>query len=206
MKRRGAGTITSGDVGQRVLLQAWVQRRRDHGGLIFFDLRDRSGVVQVVLRSRRPAGRGAGPGRGPQRVGGGGRGRGDPAAAPSTSTPSCPRARSRCVAERAAVLSRSEPLPFTLDGKAEACRGRCGCATASSTCAAPSCRSNFVLRDRVTHEVRNYFHDARLPRRRDADPHQARPRRGARLPGALAASSAAASTPCRSRRSSSSSS
>ena len=50
MKRRGAGTITSGDVGQRVLLQAWVQRRRDHGGLIFFDLRDRSGVVQVVLR------------------------------------------------------------------------------------------------------------------------------------------------------------
>src|SRR6478735_753909 len=50
MKRRGAGTIASGDVGQRVLLQAWVQRRRDHGGLIFFDLRDRSGVVQVVLR------------------------------------------------------------------------------------------------------------------------------------------------------------
>ena len=50
MKRRGAGTVGTGDLGQRVLLQAWVQRRRDHGGLVFFDLRDRSGVVQVVVR------------------------------------------------------------------------------------------------------------------------------------------------------------
>ena len=50
MKRRGAGTVGSADVGQRVKLQAWVQRRRDHGGLLFLDLRDRSGVVQVVLR------------------------------------------------------------------------------------------------------------------------------------------------------------
>ena len=50
MKRRGAGTIGKGDLGQRVLLQAWVQRRRDHGGLVFLDLRDRSGVVQVVVR------------------------------------------------------------------------------------------------------------------------------------------------------------
>src|SRR5262249_55413678 len=50
MKRRGAGTIAIGDVGSRVRLQAWVQRRRDLGGLLFLDLRDRSGVVQVVIR------------------------------------------------------------------------------------------------------------------------------------------------------------
>jgi aspartyl-tRNA synthetase len=50
MKRRGAGTITTGDVGSQVRLQAWVQKRRDHGGLVFLDLRDRSGIVQVVLR------------------------------------------------------------------------------------------------------------------------------------------------------------
>src|SRR3954465_3783433 len=50
MKRRGAGTIAIGDVGSRVRLQAWVQRRRDLGGLLFLDLRDRSGVVQVVAR------------------------------------------------------------------------------------------------------------------------------------------------------------
>src|SRR6185295_1054864 len=50
MKRREAGTVTAGDVGSSVKLQAWVQRRRDHGGLVFLDLRDRSGVVQVVVR------------------------------------------------------------------------------------------------------------------------------------------------------------
>ena len=37
MKRRGAGTITIEDVGSRVRLQAWVQRRRDLGGLLFLD-------------------------------------------------------------------------------------------------------------------------------------------------------------------------
>lgn len=50
MKRRGAGTISVDDVGSRVRLQAWVRRRRDHGGVLFLDLRDRSGVAQVVVR------------------------------------------------------------------------------------------------------------------------------------------------------------
>src|SRR5262245_44532457 len=49
-QRRGAGTIGDADVGSSVLLQAWVRRRRDHGGVIFLDLRDRSGTVQVVVR------------------------------------------------------------------------------------------------------------------------------------------------------------
>src|SRR3954453_16238373 len=37
------------DEGQPCLLQGWVHRRRDHGGVIFLDLRDRYGLVQVVL-------------------------------------------------------------------------------------------------------------------------------------------------------------
>lgn len=42
------GTISAAEVGKEVVLCGWVERRRDHGGLIFIDLRDRSGVVQVV--------------------------------------------------------------------------------------------------------------------------------------------------------------
>lgn len=43
-----AGTIDESRVGETVTLAGWVQRRRDHGGVAFFDLRDASGVVQVV--------------------------------------------------------------------------------------------------------------------------------------------------------------
>jgi aspartyl-tRNA synthetase len=44
------GTLGRGDAGRRVVLAGWVHRRRDHGNLIFIDLRDRSGIVQVVVR------------------------------------------------------------------------------------------------------------------------------------------------------------
>ncbi|MEY3019292.1 MAG: hypothetical protein RLZZ272_276 [Actinomycetota bacterium] len=48
MRSRGAGTLRAGDVGSSVRLGGWVSVRRDHGGVVFLDLRDRSGVVQVV--------------------------------------------------------------------------------------------------------------------------------------------------------------
>jgi len=47
-----AGELGSGQLGRSVTLNGWVQRRRDHGGLIFIDLRDRSGLVQVVVNSK----------------------------------------------------------------------------------------------------------------------------------------------------------
>jgi len=157
MKRRGAGTITSGDVGQRVLLQAWVQRRRDHGGLIFFDLRDRSGVVQVVLRpDERPevaaalsAARnewvveveGEVTRRGAEHV-----------------NPDLPTGEVEVVAERAAILSRSEALPFALDGKTEAAE-ETRLRYRYLDLRRLELQRNFVLRDRVVHEVRNYFHE-----------------------------------------------
>ncbi len=49
LKRTPAGTLTVEDVGNRVLLRAWVHRRRDLGGLVFLDLRDRSGRAQAVV-------------------------------------------------------------------------------------------------------------------------------------------------------------
>lgn len=45
----GCGRVTEKDCGKQLTLAGWVNTRRDHGGLIFIDLRDRSGIVQVVM-------------------------------------------------------------------------------------------------------------------------------------------------------------
>lgn len=47
------GELTTKQIGQTVVLNGWVQRRRDHGMVIFIDLRDRTGITQVVFNAER---------------------------------------------------------------------------------------------------------------------------------------------------------
>ena len=47
-----ATEVTEELVGQKVTLSGWVDRRRDHGGVAFIDLRDNTGLVQVVIQVR----------------------------------------------------------------------------------------------------------------------------------------------------------
>ena len=49
MRSNGCGDLREQNIDQQVQLCGWVDRRRDHGGVIFIDLRDRSGTVQITV-------------------------------------------------------------------------------------------------------------------------------------------------------------
>jgi aspartyl-tRNA synthetase len=107
-----AGELRASDAGHQVTLAGWVARRRDHGGVVFIDLRDASGVAQVVLReedlahdlraeycirvtgkvSRRPEG---------------------------NENPELPTGEIEVNATEVEVLSESAPLPFPIEGSTE---------------------------------------------------------------------------------------
>ena len=105
-----AGTLRASDIGSVVVLAGWVARRRDHGGVAFLDLRDASGVVQVVVHDpdvahglrdeyclrvtgaveRRPEG---------------------------NENPDLPTGEIEVMATEVEVLSPSAPLPFPIDDR-----------------------------------------------------------------------------------------
>src|SRR5437016_117209 len=47
----GCGLVNEQHLNKRIYLSGWVHRRRDHGGLIFIDLRDRTGLMQLVINT-----------------------------------------------------------------------------------------------------------------------------------------------------------
>ncbi|MGX7829232.1 aspartate--tRNA ligase [Actinokineospora sp. 24-640] len=107
-----AGTLRAEHAGQTVTLSGWVARRRDHGGVIFIDLRDASGVAQVVFREGEMAER-AHRLRAEFCV----RVVGDVAARPAgNDNPEIATGAIEVLVTELEVLSEAAPLPFPLDG------------------------------------------------------------------------------------------
>ena len=108
-----AGTLRASHAGERVVLAGWVARRRDHGGVLFIDLRDASGVVQVVWRGEEAVGHELRAefcllvtGTVRQRPGG-------------NENPELPTGEIEVAADEVEVLSESDPLPFPVESSAE---------------------------------------------------------------------------------------
>ena len=55
MRTTYCGLVSESLMGESITLMGWAHRRRDHGGVIFVDLRDREGLVQIVCDPDRPA-------------------------------------------------------------------------------------------------------------------------------------------------------
>src|SRR5918995_521405 len=112
LRTHDLGSLRSEHIGQTVTLAGWVARRRDHGGVAFVDLRDASGVAQVVVReeevfhglrneyvlqiigtvSKRPEG---------------------------NENPALATGEIEVMAEKVVILNTSDPLPFQVDEHVE---------------------------------------------------------------------------------------
>jgi len=112
IRTHDAGTLRQEHAGSTVTLAGWVARRRDHGGVAFLDLRDRSGVAQVVVRDEAVA-------HGLRneyclRVTGQVRQRPE-----GNANDALPTGQVEVVAAEVEVLSESAPLPFPIDDHVE---------------------------------------------------------------------------------------
>jgi aspartyl-tRNA synthetase len=108
-----AGTLRAEHAGERVVLAGWVARRRDHGGVVFIDLRDASGTVQVVWRSEEAAAHDL---RAEFCVKVTGEVRPRPA---GNENPELPTGAVEVAVEQLDVLSEADPLPFPVEGSAD---------------------------------------------------------------------------------------
>jgi aspartyl-tRNA synthetase len=113
-----AGTLRGEHAGERVVLAGWVARRRDHGGVMFIDLRDASGVVQVLVRDLADADEEAASHhlRAEFCIRVSGEVRQRPA---GNENPELPTGEIEVVADSVEVLSEADPLPFPVEGTAD---------------------------------------------------------------------------------------
>ncbi|MBV0893985.1 aspartate--tRNA ligase [Microbacterium sp. NC79] len=112
LRTHDAGTLRAEHIGQTVTLAGWVARRRDHGGVAFLDLRDRSGVAQVVVHDEAVFS----PLRNEFVVAVTGTVQARPA---GNENPDLPTGEIEVAVDTLEVLNTSAPLPFQVDDHAE---------------------------------------------------------------------------------------
>ena len=152
------GELAAADAGREVVVCGWVEAQRDHGGLLFIDLRDRSGLVQIVIDPRRsgPLWETAKQWRAEWTVGVRGR---VGARLPENRNPRLPSGEVEVEAAEAEVFSPAAPLPFQLEAGAdvdEAMRLRYRYLDLRR----PALQANLRLRHRFAKAVRDHL-DAR---------------------------------------------
>ena len=151
------GSLRASDIGGEVLLMGWALRRRDHGGLIFVDLRDREGLAQIVF---------------------------DPDLCPKahataemirneyvvavrgkviprpegTVNPNLPTGEVEIAVTECRILNRSKPLPFTLDDYVEVAENL-RLKHRYLDLRRPALQQNMILRSKVAQYTRRYLTD-----------------------------------------------
>jgi aspartyl-tRNA synthetase len=151
------GALRKGDVGKEVCLLGWVGRRRDHGGIVFVDLRDRTGLVQVVFRpeTHAAAHQKAGKLRHEYVIGVKGR---VGARSPDTVNPDLPTGEVEVEVDELAILNESMPVPFNIEDDTaadESIRLRYRYLDLRR----PEMVERFRTRHRLTQSIRRYFDD-----------------------------------------------
>ena len=155
MRTHLCGELDRSSIGADVRLCGWVQRRRDHGGVIFVDLRDRTGLVQVVLDPDRPEQfQVAESLRNEYVLSIAGRVRLRPE---GTENPDMPTGEVEVLGHEIEVLNPSEPLPFQLeeDDITEAVRLRYRYLDLRSS----RMQGNLRLRHRAVSALRSYLEE-----------------------------------------------
>ena len=183
------GDLRAGDAGKQVTLLGWVQRRRDLGQLIFLDVRDRSGITQVVANKEKDTAVHA---RADEcrsefvvAVEGG-------VVKREKSNPNLPTGEVEVVATKLHILNDARTPPFPR-------RKKPACATVTSTCAARCCKRQFRC------GTKSYWPSVIIWIKRGSTKLRHRsspvpPPRARATTSSRAGSTPDSSTPCRSRR------
>jgi aspartyl-tRNA synthetase len=151
-ERPFCGSLRAADVGRRVELVGWVRRRRNLGGIVFVDLRDREGWVQVLLREElREAGERLSQEDVVRVVGT------VAARSPETVNREMPTGEVEVVAEAVELLTAAETPPFVVEDRVNASE-ELRLRYRYLDLRRPEMMATVLLRDRIVYAVREYFH------------------------------------------------